>query len=485
MKRDTQSTIKLILIAIMLLVGKGALHCFRPEYRHFYSDYQFAMYLSWLERGDFATEGPASISQHSISMTFLRRSPGEQVPVEFDLRDGKIVTQIERITDIITADDRNLENRYRYYLEQLLFRLNTTEEHFVKDFVSHFKIELRLDGFDSIKTLVTALQTAGDGERLQLSRCEFFEKPDQTNGYRVLLNNTYELEVIFDAGVDLTGYAHRYRSKEADLAKLHRIDPPRKIERDETPYLPAAVEPVPKPLKISTDMRVTDFIKSYKDINWGRNMIHNKIEDSEAFIRSQFPGHQLQNKGGEIKLVTDKFQELFSGNIKLVERILRDGVLFNSSPDYSIDDNRNVTLATGEVLSFAALNDQEISIVAPYMNQLLTMHRVMGTELLNFLLIPAPVPTTLVIRDPERKVMMLDSYTDLILMLSYYWQERKIYFNIDSVKKVNNFVEMSGSLVAYEKDEESFDFAEVLFALDENHRIDLAMFILHTEVDLE
>ena len=109
----------------------------------------------------------------------------------------------------------------------------------------------------------------------------------------------------------------------------------------------------------------------------------------------------------------------------------------------------------------------------------------MGTKLLDFLLIPAPVPTTLVIRDPERKVMMLDSYTDLILMLSYYWSDRNIYFNIDSVKKVNNFVEMSGSLVAHEKDKEHFDFAEVLFALDENYRIDLAMFILHTAVSRE
>lgn len=493
-------TAKRITVTIVALAAAVTLFAFRPQPFHFSSEYQYVLYLSWLHRGGFAEEGPARLSQYNIAITFENRKTGQKVAAEFDMEKEKIAYQIERVTDVTTTADQ-IERSSRYYLEQLIFRLNTVNTIFVTDFIEAIDIELLYGEYDDMESIAGFLQSDEVEGRLTVTAASFDKLPDGRYFYDLWFNNRYNLKVIFNQIDSLSRLARSLKEIESRQERVRDLQFPARKEFTHyeippayihtlaptpTPSFPAAVPKVEPPLPVSVrDLRMVDYIKTYYKHNWGRELLHNKIENRERFIKEEFPYHKYSERKDEIKLTTDKFKGHFSANLKLVERQLRDGILFSSSSDYRLDDSKNVTLATGEQLSLSELTSEEIDIIAPYMNQLVAMHRVMGTKMLNFLIIPAEVPTILVIRDPDREVIPLDSYTDLILMFSYYWADRNIYFNIDSVKKINNYVELSGTLVAHRSGEELFDYAEVLFSLDKNQRIDVAMVILHTNVEVD
>jgi hypothetical protein len=182
-------------------------------------------------------------------------------------------------------------------------------------------------------------------------------------------------------------------------------------------------------------------------------------------------------------LTAPPFRENITPNLELIRKELKDGVMFDTLTDFDIDENGIATLITGDRISLSELNDQEIEIITPFLNQLNAMHRVMGSRLINFFLIPADVRTIFVLRDPDRSVSEFVSYTDLILMLSHYWKGRIVHFGIERVKKVNNYIELDCLLVGVCHDSGKSDFAEVKFALSKSFRIDLAMMTLHTNVE--
>jgi hypothetical protein len=226
---------------------------------------------------------------------------------------------------------------------------------------------------------------------------------------------------------------------------------------------------------------LSQFINKYRDNHWGREVLHNKITDPYAFLKQEFPKHTVQKTNNLYQIETADLFNL-SANLQLIANRLKDGVAFQNTEQYTVDANQTVHLPTGDLISLSELNQSDIEIIAPFLNQLIAMHRGLGTKLINFLLIPADVQTFFVVRDPERLVYEFASYTDLLLMLSYYWQDHQLFFNIERVKKVNNYIEFEALLLAKSSLSENFDYAEVKFSLDREYRISVAMIVLHTNV---
>jgi len=126
----------------------------------------------------------------------------------------------------------------------------------------------------------------------------------------------------------------------------------------------------------------------------------------------------------------------------------------------------------------SSLSETEISVIVNYIPQLVYEHRAIGSKLMNFLLIHDQVASTLVVYSDERELYETDSYSDILLLLNRYWQDRIVYFGIDSIRKVNGTIEFKGFLVA-RTESGSNDLAEIFFHVSKEYMIDLIMIILH------
>jgi len=124
------------------------------------------------------------------------------------------------------------------------------------------------------------------------------------------------------------------------------------------------------------------------------------------------------------------------------------------------------------------LSRTEIESIAPFLSQLMYEHRAIGTKLFNFLLINDTVPSTLVLKEKTKKLYEFHSYSSLLKLLNNYWQGKKVYFNINDVKKVNGFIEFKTYLVAYDRNSGKKDMAEIRFQLSKDYKMKYIMMFL-------
>jgi hypothetical protein len=497
--------LKVALAAFLFTLISSALFPFRAGETHFFNDFQYRLYLSWIERGSFSYDAPADLSADKIVLRFHCPHTERIIPVVYTMEGGKISNQREVISQVKLSDPslHETERSYRPILETTLYRLNSMESIFVTDFLTTLEMELTIEEMNSTESFSYLFGPERLTERLVIESVEFFTI-EGNNNYEYVLKIGEEVHLRLSIPVSL---------KSQDILasiSLHEEDyhfPLRIIDRKEhDPTLPE--EPVPAESTTSsvytfippvlhqpfvpafkthssipiTGVKISDFINNYYHYGWGREMLHNKIAEPERFLASEFPHHNISINDGKITLQSDLFQNRFSSNISLVKKNISDGIAFDHSSNYHLSDDHTLILATDEAIHLPDLTTHEIEIIAPYINQLVAMHRVIGTSMLNFLLIPADVPVTVVFRDPERMVTHFDSYTDILLMLSHYWQQAQVYFSVDRVKKVNSFFEIDGTLVAKKPDDSRFDIAEVRFSLDKDYRINVAMLVIHTDV---
>jgi hypothetical protein len=342
--------------------------------------------------------------------------------------------------------------------------------------------------------LTALLRDLVKGERLEIERVEFEYLTPNKSIYTISTDTGVVIKITLPSVDELEKKVPNLK-REITLLKKEKETAPAvttpSVTAPSAPYTPAPTIPI-RPSKLITQgmkleedsLSVRQLVEKYKNHQWSREILHNKIKDPEKFLKNEFPHHKMVKEKNIYKFSVEECNNL-SASFHIALRETKDGLYFLNTEAYSVNEGNVVCLPTDDYVSLSELNSEEIEIVAPFLNQLLTMHRVVGTRLINFLLLPAEVRTMLVLRDPERTVYEFSSYTDLLLMLSHYWEGRILYFNIDKVKKVDSYIELEGLLLAKKSDCNVFDYAEVKFSLDKDYRISVAMVILYPEVAQE
>jgi hypothetical protein len=225
-------------------------------------------------------------------------------------------------------------------------------------------------------------------------------------------------------------------------------------------------------------------LKEYINKNWdkkqSRELLNNKIKNAMIFLQNEFPEHDTY-KEDNIYYLTNQPYDRFYCSIYLDVFHNHDGIEISPYENFEIR-NKNLVFSDGESIDLSNLSSTEIEKISPFLPHLIYEHRAVGTRLLNFLLIHDDVPTTLVLRTDERELFEIDSYAELLLLLSNYWSDRNIYFSLTEVKKINNYIEFKGILVAEDPGQEKHDMAEIRFHLSKNYNIDLIMMVLHADI---
>lgn len=529
-----------VLILAFLLPCSNLL-AFDPAESNFQTQYQFELYKSWLARGHFKTNFPASFYKEKIVKTFLDEN-GRSVLVEYDWEDHRIAAQRETAGYLFFAGNAHRIWAIIKYIEGFIYRLNTQNQQFLLDYVDFSKMEINYLGLTGRQAL-DKLWNDFDRERVRFRPLEI----DQTESSLIFSlipfkGNTIKLEFPLDFDlqeefakitklekeISAKAVIEEYSIAESDdsyqqeteisaeemvseetVVSLENLKTEEaEVVKDESEaqepeelvssyILPPStfVEkpedfPARKPLvkdyadlpKIS-DLNLADYIKYYISKKQNRELINNKVSDPLAFLKQEFPGWEFTAKDDICRITHPPLRDEFHCDLKVKFEIKKDGVeILPASDDYYFLGKYMIFSGT-EKIDLRNLSEVEIEQIAPFIPQLVYEHRSLGSNLLNFLLIHDDVPTTLIVQNDERKLFELDSYADLLLLLNNYWQTRTVYFSILDVKKVNGFIEFQSYLIAYDAENQISDIADIQFHLDNKYRIDLIMMILHPNAE--
>ena len=438
---------------------------FDPDFEDFSSGYQFELYHSWLEKGNFKIDFPAGFTSAKVVKTFLDAS-GKEVIVEYDWQDWKIYDQREVLPYFFYVDESVNIKPYLTYLESFVYRLNTTDSKFFYDFVDPWKIEISYKG-KSAKEALSQLWNDFSFRRIKVEPIELFSENDKL-GFKIRSQSADELDIMFPETSELITML--------DKIKLNELEKSRPVSYYEA-RKPVVKEQILPTLK---DLSLSEYIKNYIQTPPIRELLHNKISNIEDFFNSEFPHHQIDHKETDYSLKVEPYDRNFYSDLNLKVERRTDGINILTMNDFQCS-GKEIIFKNGEQIVLSRLTDHEFEQIVQFIPQLLYEHRALGSKLLNFLLIHDDIPTTLVVYGDERELYEIDSYADLLLLLNEYWHDRIVYFSLKEVNKIDGFIEFKGFLIAVALEEESCDMAEILFHLDKDFKIDLIMMVLHPE----
>ncbi|MCK5051431.1 MAG: hypothetical protein KAS53_06825 [Candidatus Cloacimonetes bacterium] len=449
---------KLLIMTIFVFITIK-LYGFEPKASDFINSYQYELYRSWLESEKLDGDLPAGFTSEKIVRSFLYKN-GREINVEYDWENWKISSQREIVPFLFYIDDEQQINSYINFIESFIYRLNCNDKMFITDLVDHNKIILEYK--EQIgENALDLMWEERPIPRLKLQPVELITNVD-TLGFIFISDKMSDFMISFP---------QVYNIKEI-ISEIRKCE----FTKSEK-YFPPIIEPEKEEIKTQIkDLTLAEYIRNYFETPPRRELLHNKIKDIHEFLALEFPNHSISNEKNIWYLEIDKFEDKLDGDISFE---LEKGVdMINIFPLNDLElDGKKIKLGSDNI-DMSSLSETEISHIANYLPQLIYEHRAIGSKLMNFLLIHDEASSTLVVYSDKRELYETDSYSDILLLLNEYWNDRTVYFGIDSIKKISGTIEFKGFLVARTQTG-SCDIAEIFFHVSKEYKIDLIMMILH------
>ena len=447
-----------LLIIVLFAFITIKIHSFEPKASDFINSYQYELYRSWLSTEKLDGDLPAGFTSEKVVRSFKDKNDHE-INVEYDWKNWKINSQREIVPFLFYIDDKQKIKPYINFLERFIYRLNCNDRIFITDLVDHNKIILEYRGHtgENALELIWEERTI---PRLKFLPVELITNAD-TLEFEFISDKIDRFKISFPRVYNIQEIMSEIRDRE--FAKSIKIFPFIKYEERE-------IKPQIK------DFSLAEYIRNYFETPPLRELLHNKIEDIHSFLAQEFPNHSISNEQNLWRLEIDKFEDKLDGDISLKVEIGE--YMVNIFPQNDLKLEGKTVKLGSDNLDMSSLSETEISVIANYIPHLIYEHRAISTKLLNFLLIHDEVASTLVVYSDKRELYETDSYSDILLLLNKYWQDRTVYFGIDNIKKVNGTIELKGFLAAKSKTGSS-DIAEIYFHVSKEYMIDLILMILH------
>ena len=451
--------IKLLIMVIFVFIIIN-LYGFEPKATDFINSYQYKLYRSWFSLEKLDGDLPAGFTSEKVVRSFKDKN-GREINVEYDWQNWKINSQREIIPLAFYIDDEQKINSYINFIESFIYRLNCNNKMFINDLVDHDKIIIEYKNLIGEKALESMWEDRPI-PRLKLQPVELITNAD-TLGFKFISSKMNDFKILFPQVFNISEIISGIRKRESAKSKdafLPIIEPKKKKE----------IKPQIK------DLSLAEYIRNYFETPPRRELLHNKVKSIHNFLTQEFPNHSISNQKNIWHLQIDKFEDKLDGDISLKVEVGED--MIDIFPLNNLELNGKTMKLGSDNIDMSSLSEAEISVIVNYIPQLIYEHRSIGSKLMNFLLIHDEVASTLIVYSDERELYETDSYSDILLLLNKYWQDRTVYFGIESIKKINGTIEFKGFLVA-KSHTGSCDLAEIFFHVSKEYMIDLIMVILH------
>lgn len=518
-----------VFVVFILLISLNYLFSFTANQYNFTSFYQFEMFNSWLKKAGVKNDNIASLSKEKIIMQITDESKNK-IDIVLIMKNWKVIQQLEKVK--INANENYDFDKYHTLLEEFIFRINTVNKRYIQDFISDTKTQIYYEN-EIGSTALNLLWNDNLDSRINIESIDFIYSK-KFIGFKIYCINQKDFSVYFKANLDLKmllinkKVSENFAENELQIAKqvsyigedikrniefkIERViadfiekqhaiqkeidiimyenriqyeDSKFSLEKqlsDTEKKISFLEEKKTETVKLESNKLSQYFTKNHK-VAFSRILLNNKIQDFGSFLKKEFPSFRISREKNSYTLYIEDFRNELSGEISLLLEHNKDGINVYAEDSFVIQNNK-IVFSEGCEISKGNLSENEFYSIAPYINQLLITHRTIGTELLNFLLFPGSVSTKVIINGTERRMFNVSTYTNCLLMLSKYWANRIVYFNITGLKKVNNYIELRGSLAAVDNLKNKYDYAEIRFHLDKNLKMDLVMMSIYPELQM-
>ncbi|MDP8200551.1 MAG: hypothetical protein P9M11_00245 [Candidatus Tenebribacter burtonii] len=447
-----------IMIFIFIIIN---LYGFEPKASDFNNSYQYELYRSWLSNEKLDSDFPAGFTSEKIVRSFKNEN-GHEINVEYDWHDWKITSQREITPFLFYIDDKQKIRPYINFIESFIYRLNCNEKVFITDIVDHDKIILKYKEQTGEKAL-DLMWEERPIPRIKLQPVELIINAD-TLGFKFSSDKMSNFIISFPKVYNIKDILSEINEREYVKSEV---------------YFPPILKPEKEEIKSQVKgLTLAEYIKNHFKTPPRRELLHNKIKNIQEFLTLEFPNHSVSNENNVWRLKIDKFEDKLDGDISLEVEIGND--MIDIFPLNDLELNGKQMKLGSDNIDMSSLSETEISVIAHYIPQLIYEHRAIGSKLLNFLLIHDEIASTLVVYSEVRELYETDSYSDILLLLNQYWQDKTMYFGIDNIKKINGTIEFKGFLVA-KSPNGSCDLAEIFFHVSKEYKVDIIMMILHPD----
>ncbi len=494
------NNVKYVSMVLILFTLTSYSYAFSPQKEHFKSEKLYDQYLSWRARGNFASGSGTYIAKNFIRMNVMDKDK-RLVSLTLD-SDNWIVYNMRESISILGDSYNPVDSLHKFMLESFFFKFNTRDFEYVRQFVTENNISIRDSRNNSFQSLWKILS---DGRFVPI----VIERDNTPGVFLVYYRSDAHFKIVFPQDMpemkvpeEIVVKKKKYYEELPPEKSKSKVIPKKRVKtemekQEETDKLDNLVRKRRKPLPstykefynfyddtvpVSPSTTLKQFIDKNQDKTFKKKLLNNKVNNVTDFLAEQFPGHRLKSHGGIHELTVDSFRNMISGDITVASVADDDGV--NIVPVNNFDVNGNsIEFDNGEKLLIKELNNYEIDMIAEKLNYLIMEHRIIGTELTNFIVTSNDVPVTLSLYEKdERTLYEFNSYSNMLLMLNTYWKTEGSYFSLTDIKKINNYIELHGTLVV-KRDNGKVDFAECKFHLNKKFQIDLAIMVLKTNID--
>ena len=439
---------------------------FTPGSANFSNAYQYQMFKSWVKKNKKGN-ATSSFSKDFIFANFK----GNKVIFAWENR--KIYNQFENIYALSKRFGFVFPDKLINRTGEALFRLNCYDKSFFSDFISAYDVQFLYNDL-SDSTGVDRFFADYSAKRFNAIKIEFNEKKvtlyDEENRLTLIFKDVVSEKhfVLSDIKPKLVDK----KKTEREVKKEIKI----KVEKE---FIEEMKEVNVKDANIpfSSSNKLAIFLEKNYKRNFPLEILNNKISNPTRFLKDNFPDYRIIKKGNIYRMKTAKSENDFSAEIDLHLIRSDNGINFISLTNNTLKGSK-IKFLNGESVDTSHLSRTEIESIAPFLSQLMYEHRAIGTKLFNFLLINDAVPSTLVLKEKTKKLYEFHSYSMLLKLLNNYWQGKKVYFNINDVKKVNGFIEFKTYLVAYDRNSGKKDMAEIRFQLSKDYKMKYIMMFL-------
>lgn len=140
-------------LTLFLTAFINSLFGFTPQSQDFSNKYQYDLYRSWLQKGNFITQKSATFSKLTITKQFGKNN---EITVIYFLLEEKIYDQQESLSYLFSSSQTEKLLPIVQYIQAFIYRLNAADCRFISDFLS-------LDNFELIYK-----QKKGENAEIQL-----------------------------------------------------------------------------------------------------------------------------------------------------------------------------------------------------------------------------------------------------------------------------------------------------------------------------
>ena len=492
---------KKLVIFVLFLFTMISINGLQPKPYNFQTPYQYKLFTDWTKFGKMKKEAQTILSEDLFILDFSIKRSNKQISTEFDTEDYKVF-RLREVIFVNKVSVYQIPKEHLKILEDFLFRINSHQNYAISDFLGETKLEFSYNSMKNVEAIKAFIDN--QTERFELKKITV-AKHSKSVTYSYISKDNTKISVKIPSNKNQLKIASqrlrklKKETKKPIIPKIEKVIITEKVDskplKEDVPKLQVKKD---KPAKIlnKPDEQISinkilrpevqkktiknnlTTVEDFLNYQFSRKILQNTFDSPQLFLEEQFPLRNITRSQNIFSIEGKSFQGI-TNSIFLNLHKTEGGNDFKTNFDFRIID-QNLSFNDFTLIN-NGLTETELYEIAPTVSRLLYLHRSLGTDLANILLIHDQVQTKIILNHSDgKKKFVKNSYSEVLLSFNNYFKNKNVFFNFTEVTKINGHIEILGYLVV--QDNEQIETADIRIHLDNNNKADLIMVFYYPDL---